>query len=159
MGWDLRLRDVTGGIPRMVVRRDALPTDVTTSNWWYPGSDATWPTGDQWAEYSDLTDRWQAADWRNASNRHLTCGMGRPLEPGDYYIGVRNDSTTGGRVLHAWKAAASAAEWRSRSRRSRSSAARPTISGLNRAACAVFKVTVPAERAIGRCDSNTHRAK
>ncbi|MCF7734366.1 MAG: hypothetical protein K9N23_21975, partial [Akkermansiaceae bacterium] len=144
VGWDLRLRDVTGGTPRMVVRRDALPTDVATTVGWYPGGDATWPSGHQWAEYSDLTDRWQGPGWLNASNRHLTVGMGRPLEPGEYFIGVRNDSTT-----------AEPASYTLESRGIGPAMAMPvtslaftggssTVSGLEPGGVAVYKVSVPA---------------
>jgi hypothetical protein len=98
LGWDLRLRDVTSGLPRMVVRRGLLPDGLnshfgTPTIGWYPGDNATWPVGAQWAEVTDLTNRTYAADDRDVSYGHLTCGMGRPLEPGTYYVGVRNDGT------------------------------------------------------------------
>ena len=98
LGWDLRLRDVTAGLPRMVVRRGLLPDGLTThngnpGNGWWPGDNPTWAAGAQWAEHTDLTNRPQAADESDVTYRHLTCGMGRPLEPGTYYVGVRNDGT------------------------------------------------------------------
>ena len=45
LGWDFRLK-VTGGTPRMVVRRDQLPAGFGTSS--YQNMIGTWPTGNQW---------------------------------------------------------------------------------------------------------------
>ena len=96
-GWDLRLRDVTAGVPRMVVRRSLLPGSLATINenglTWWPGDYASWTSGAQWAEAADLTERAADPGGIDASFRHLTCGMGRPLEPGTYYVGVRNDGS------------------------------------------------------------------
>ena len=66
LGWDVRLRDVSGAMPAMVVRRDQLPGNLTTSNYgsWpnasYYGSPSEgtgWPSGNQWAGGLDWTGR------------------------------------------------------------------------------------------------------
>jgi hypothetical protein len=98
-GWDLRLKDISGGNPTMVVRRDQLPSNVGTStaagSSWSPSSTTGWPSGNQWGGGADWTGR--SYDTTN-SNRHtvndrLVAAMGRPLEPGTYYIGVYNDGS------------------------------------------------------------------
>jgi hypothetical protein len=92
VGWDLRLRDVGSGKPQMVVRRDELPNGFASSPFWAPGDQATWPSGWQWAQHTDLSGRSQDPGEVDVGFRHLTCGMGRPLEAGTYYVGVLNDS-------------------------------------------------------------------
>jgi uncharacterized Zn-binding protein involved in type VI secretion len=95
-GWDLRLK-ASGGTPQMVVRRDQLPGDFTTSNaqyWWMslPG-DNIWSSGSQWAASpgSDWTGR-SYVEWAPTyvmdKNGYLIMGLGSPLEPGTYYVGV-----------------------------------------------------------------------
>jgi hypothetical protein len=96
-GWDLRLKDITGGTPAMVVRRDQLPSHTGTANSagssWSPSSSTTWPSGNQWGGGTDWTAR--SYDTTNSSrhtmNDRIVAAMGRPLEPGTYYIGVYND--------------------------------------------------------------------
>ncbi|MGA2866234.1 MAG: pre-peptidase C-terminal domain-containing protein [Verrucomicrobiota bacterium] len=92
VGWDLRLTNVTSGLPRLVVRRDRLPvslsTDLTTSG-------GTWPSGKQWAAGADWTKRTFSPDGStNEDGRILALGVGRPLEPGTYYIGVLDNTGT-----------------------------------------------------------------
>lgn len=104
-GWDLRLKDITGGDPTLVVRRDLLPSGTGTNNGgsggWTPSSGTTWPTGHQWAADKDWTSRTYdtTASNRRSVNDRLLAAMGRPLEPGTYFIGVYNDGSdpiTGG---------------------------------------------------------------
>jgi len=91
-GWDLRLKP-TSGNPYMVVRRGLLPTTLTTSSsacgMLYQCS--SWLTGAQWGSSpgNDWTGRTNLAapnvpDYR----KQLIMGMGSPLEPGTYYVGV-----------------------------------------------------------------------
>ncbi|MBK8102496.1 MAG: FG-GAP repeat protein [Cellvibrionales bacterium] len=91
-GWDLRLVNVSGGgTPRLVVRRDSKPV---TSSGSLPDSATTWPSGAQWAMGSDFTGGDTEAGVSEAvTGRFFTVGMGAPLEPGSYYIGVYNSST------------------------------------------------------------------
>ncbi|HWW00330.1 MAG TPA: hypothetical protein VNZ64_11585 [Candidatus Acidoferrum sp.] len=92
LGWDVRLVGVTNGNPQMVVSRDALPTGLTTTSPWtpghggydplvYAGCSPNWPSGDQWLNH----------DWTGCGTLPLLAmGMGNPLEPGTYYIGVQD---------------------------------------------------------------------
>ncbi len=94
LGWDVRLRNVTNGQPQMVVRRGQLPANLTTGeggggSWYYPFSSTTWPIGMQWAAWTDWTGYPYAADGTDETGRILAMGLGNPLEPGTYYVGVR----------------------------------------------------------------------
>ncbi|GAA5116561.1 pre-peptidase C-terminal domain-containing protein [Luteolibacter yonseiensis] len=103
-GWDLRLKDITGGDPTLVVRRDQLPVNTGTNNGgssgWTPSSTSVWPTGYQWAAGKDWTGRSydSPSGSRRIANKRLVAAMGRPLEAGTYYIAVYNggsDPVTG----------------------------------------------------------------
>ena len=96
MGWDVRLLDVTNGEPKLVIRRDSLPTTTQNTPWGAPGSATSWPSHAQWAPTMDWTRRNQSAGTPvvNEDGRVFACGMGRPLEPGTYYVGVFNNHTT-----------------------------------------------------------------
>lgn len=96
MGWDVRLRDVTGGLPRLVIRRESLPSNLQTAPWSTPSSQTAWPTNAQWAPGPDWTRRSASAADAGISEdgRIFACGMGRPLQAGTYYVGVYNNSTT-----------------------------------------------------------------
>ena len=94
LGWDLRLTNVTSGDPRLVVCRDRPPYDLgshsyTGSTWYYPWNSATWPSGYSWAASDDWTGYAYDASGSNISGKTLVMGMGNPLEPGSYYVGVR----------------------------------------------------------------------
>ena len=93
-GWDVRLINVTAGDPRLSARRAVLPDSLgshtDTGNFWYPGSSRTWPAGYQWAAGLDWTGYYYAPDGGNESGRVLAMGMGNPLEPGTYLVGVIN---------------------------------------------------------------------
>ncbi|HUS36947.1 MAG TPA: hypothetical protein VM680_16500 [Verrucomicrobiae bacterium] len=95
-GWDLRLKDVYGGTPRLVIRREGLPSTVQTSPWSSPGAATNWPVNAQWAPLTDWTKRSLSATNANLNEdgQVFACGMGRPLEPGNYFIGVYNNHTT-----------------------------------------------------------------
>jgi large repetitive protein len=95
LGWDIRVTNVLSGFPRLVVRRDVLPFALTTTPWFAPGSVTNWPTTNQWAGASDWTRRQFTADGAtNEDGRILAMGMGQPLEPGTYYVGVFTGSGT-----------------------------------------------------------------
>jgi len=93
LGWDVRLVNVSNGLPRMVIRRDGVLSTFSTSPWSSPGSLPNWPTLNQWAAAGDWTRRPTSPDGSiNEDGRILAMSMGRPLEPGVYYVGVINTS-------------------------------------------------------------------
>jgi hypothetical protein len=95
LGWDIRLANVISGLPKLVVARDVLPGTLTTAPWSSPGSATNWLTTNQWAAAADWTRRGSSADNSVVEdNRILAMGMGQPLEPGTYYIGVINSTGT-----------------------------------------------------------------
>ncbi len=93
LGWEVRLRNVTSGDPKMVIRRDRLPNGVgTTLGGGNPHVQTTWPSGQQWAPYSDWTTLPNSATGVDENGRYFGVGMGSPLEPGTYYLGIINGS-------------------------------------------------------------------
>ncbi|MDQ8208167.1 hypothetical protein QEH52_11650, partial [Coraliomargarita sp. SDUM461003] len=90
LGWELRVKDIVGGSPYLVLRNAQVP-DSTSIIPYYGWSNLTSMSsgyqlsvsGDGWT--SDL-----------GSDRVLSLSMGNPLEPGTYYVGVYNQSTTEG---------------------------------------------------------------
>ncbi len=103
-GWDLRLRDVTAGRPRMVIRRDELPESVSTNPSCCPplSGQGRWNAGWQWAPQGELTGRnYSAYDpqtgqgGQDESGRAVVMGLGTPLEPGTYIVGVTDVSYLG----------------------------------------------------------------
>ncbi|WP_367873923.1 hypothetical protein [Luteolibacter sp. Populi] len=98
-GWDLRLKNISGGDPQMVLRRDLIPAGLNTSNGasssWDASASTTWPSGYQWGGGKDWTDRsydTTAAAKRDINDR-IVMAMGRPLEPGTYYLGILNSGS------------------------------------------------------------------
>ena len=98
-GWDLRITNVTSGDPRLVVRRDLAPDSVSTHDangfGWAATSAATWPSGYQWAPSVDWTGEGYDANRTNQYGHVLAAGMGNPLQPGTYLIGVLNGNGPG----------------------------------------------------------------
>src|SRR5262245_58501703 len=96
LGWDVRLVNVsTSSAPRLVIRRDLLPSSLTTGPWGTPSIQTNCPTTTQWAAGADWTRRTFAANGVTSEDgRILAMGMGQPLEPGTYYIGVINNIGT-----------------------------------------------------------------
>jgi len=89
LGWDIRLANVTAGLPQLVVRREALPISLTGIGFSGQVTATNWPTGNQWAAGSDWTARnFSPNGITNESGRILTMGYARPLEPGSYYVGI-----------------------------------------------------------------------
>jgi hypothetical protein len=84
----LRLQNVTGA-PILVVRRDAFP-DSASSSINLPVNITNWPTRATWAAAGDWTGRSLASNGTNENGRILTMPLGRPLQPGRYYIGVQS---------------------------------------------------------------------
>lgn len=97
-GWDVRMKDVSGPLPAMMVRRDVLP-DVPSATEipgnipasWTPWRENAWLTKNQWLAGIDWTGYQLDAAGVSVPPR-LVAGMGRPLEAGTYYIGVYNNT-------------------------------------------------------------------
>ena len=98
LGWDVRLVGVTQGNPQMVVCADTLPTSLSTSggwvpNYWNPNASTNWPSGVQWLA---------GVDWTTCGGGPmLEMGMGNPLQPGTYYIGVQDPNNTNSYTLQS----------------------------------------------------------
>jgi len=97
LGLDVWAKDVSSGNPQVVVRRDALPTTVGTSPapWSYPYKMTTWPSGNYWSPTDDWSGYYRDPDGSDTRNRRLVAAVGRPLEPGTYFIGVYNEGGSG----------------------------------------------------------------
>jgi hypothetical protein len=96
LGWDLRLVGVTNGNPHLVVSRDTLPTGLNSSPWpwWQPALSTQWPSGSQWGDY--------LMDWTGCGViPMLVTGLGNPLEPGTYYVGVQDPNGSSSYTLQS----------------------------------------------------------
>src|SRR5439155_1955189 len=99
LGWDLRLVGVSNGNPQMVASRDTLPTALSTSDvgwipsYYYPFGASNWCSGLQWKA---------GPPWNGCSDgQMLAMGMGNPLEPGTYYIGVQDPNNVSSYTLQS----------------------------------------------------------
>jgi large repetitive protein len=99
VGWDVRVRDVSGPNPAITVRRDLPPAENENPppgripSGWAPWTVGSWLSGNQALGGIDWTGYSLDTGAIPAPARHVM-GMGRPLEPGTYYVGVYNTSTT-----------------------------------------------------------------
>ena len=102
LGWDVRLTGVTSPIDgnvQMIIRRDALPKNFLGEN---PANNKdTWESGAHFKVEGDYTDDYDASG-NDVNGQFFTAGMGKPLVPGDYYIGVGVPSPpkSGGNVCY-----------------------------------------------------------
>jgi hypothetical protein len=96
LGWDLRITKTTSGAPQLVVCRDVAPSSLSTITpqgyGWYPNSSTNWPSGYQWGAGYDWTGDYYDANGVVRYGQVLQMGMGNPLEPGNYIVGVINSS-------------------------------------------------------------------
>jgi hypothetical protein len=95
LGWDLRLTNVTSGNPQLYVCYQAPPPGNGFS--WSPSFTATWPTNYNWTVGYDWTSLlYDPSNFYSGGNnaysygRVFADGMGNPLTPGLYYVGVFN---------------------------------------------------------------------
>ena len=94
-GWDLRLTNVTSGTPQLVVRRDTFPDGLSTHDnlgnyWYYAWTSTSWPSGYQWNPGYDWTSYYYSSTGSNTYGTVFQCGLGNPLSPGSYTVGVIN---------------------------------------------------------------------
>ncbi|MGD1084295.1 MAG: hypothetical protein ABSA47_06010 [Verrucomicrobiota bacterium] len=97
LGWDLRLTNVSapndiGVQPVLYVCRDTAPS-LNNPNYWNPPTSASWPSGYQWQAGMDWTGDYYETNGAAIYGRILEMGMGNPLSPGNYYLGVYNNTT------------------------------------------------------------------
>ena len=91
-GIRVSLKNITSGVPRMVIRKGALmPKDFTTT----PGldSDSIWLDNQQWAQTGDFTGLQKDSASVAASGRYFLSAYDAPMGPGSYIIGVSKDSS------------------------------------------------------------------
>jgi hypothetical protein len=81
----------SGTAPTLYVCRDTAPS-ASNPYFWYPWFGNAWPSGYQWVAGNDWTGDGYNADGTLASGQILAVGMGNPLQPGVYYVGVLNSS-------------------------------------------------------------------
>ena len=92
LGWDVRITNAISGKPQLVIRRDSAPGDLGTHTGagypWYAYYSTTWPSDFQWGASLDWTGYQYDGDGTNRYGQVLQMGIGNPLEPGNYIIGV-----------------------------------------------------------------------
>ena len=95
-GWDLRLTNITSGDPRLSIRRENLPDSLGThadpnyNGWYYPQTSTSWLSNYQWGVDYDWTSIYYTFNGSNSYGTVFQCGMGNPLTPGNYTVGVIN---------------------------------------------------------------------
>ncbi|QBG47147.1 hypothetical protein EGM51_06950 [Verrucomicrobia bacterium S94] len=96
LGWELRVNSWSGQQPTMVIKRDELPDAINSTSWTHWRSAGSWTSGYQWStSTADWSGFYRSSDGsQNYPEYLLSMAMGRPLEPGSYYIGFYNSSTS-----------------------------------------------------------------
>ena len=102
LGWDVRLTNVSapndiGVQPILYICRDESPPGNTG---WYPWDSATWPSDYQWQAGWDWTGDYYETNGAQIYGRILEMGMGNPLSPGNYYLGVFNNTSATNQVSY-----------------------------------------------------------
>jgi large repetitive protein len=92
-GIRVSLKNVTSGVPRMVIRKGALvPKDFTTST--NLNSNSTdWPVDQQWAQANDFTNLLRDSLGTVAAGRYFLSAYNSPMNAGTYIIGVTKDAS------------------------------------------------------------------
>ncbi len=98
LGWELRIPNWVGIPPDLMVRRGSLPKEAKTSGKFgsgtLPHTGNAWDSGSTWAASGGEWTGYTLDSTQTITNQQtiLSMAMGRPLEPGRYYIGVYNPS-------------------------------------------------------------------
>jgi hypothetical protein len=91
-GIRVSLKNVSSGVPRMIIRKGTLmPRDFTSTSGLH--SDSTWLENQQWAQTSDFTGLQKDSAGVVASGRYFLAAFNAPMTPGTYIIGVSKDSS------------------------------------------------------------------
>lgn len=98
LGWDLRLIDINqGAAPRMVVAKNVLPKRLASEDEdgrsISPGKESEWQNGWSWLANQTWSRRSRNPDGSTVGGKILSMGMGSPLVPGKYYIGVKGSGS------------------------------------------------------------------
>ncbi|MCC5834748.1 MAG: PQQ-binding-like beta-propeller repeat protein [Opitutales bacterium] len=102
LGWELRSSRISGSLNGMLLRRDQLPKNTFSSSG--IGSRTSWGSGDSSFSTLDWTRRQQTADGSTGGmERVISFGMGQPLEPGTYYMGVQADIWIDDPATFSWQ--------------------------------------------------------
>ncbi len=146
LGWDLRILNVTNGSPRLVVRRDTLPNGLDDSNGgaWNPPINSTWPSGYSYASSFDWSRRPFSSIGQFETGRLLTMPMGRPLEPGTYFVGVINGAGSPGPMSYTIQSRGIGSGYTIPVTALSFSGGGANVSGLAERQVAYYKVTIPA---------------
>jgi hypothetical protein len=105
VGWDARLTNVSAPNdlyvqPILYICRDFAPT-LSSPYYWSPQYNATWPSGYEWAAGWDWTgEEFDANGGEGGYGRIMQMGMGNPLSPGNYYLGVYNNTSSTNQVSY-----------------------------------------------------------
>jgi len=92
-GIHLALRNVTSGLPRMVIRKGTgLPKDFITTTGLSSDS-TTWPDNAQWTQLNDFTGISKDSSGLTVTSRSFLSAYNAPMSAGVYTIGVAKDST------------------------------------------------------------------
>ena len=144
VGWDLRLKNITSGTPNLVVRRDSIPASPGTSGVGY--SQPNWPTGATLRAGNDWTGRYYdtGPPTYQPVGEALVMSMGRPLEPGTYYVGINNSHTTQNADFTIESRGIGAGYVIPVGTLGFASGSAVTITGLAPREAAYYKVTIPA---------------
>jgi len=106
LAWDVRIRDASGGHPRIVVSRDLIPNEIDTTFSGSPSDRTEWDSGLFWTEETDWTGRKVTSEPEDVQHRRLVSATGKPLTPGTYFIGVENfeeDDETDGTTSYTFE--------------------------------------------------------
>jgi hypothetical protein len=95
MGWDVQLTNVTAGNPQIVVQPGQLPLDLYAGTTFPAATSTNWPPNGQWVGGVDWTSDSYNSTGGYANVSMLAMGMGNPLQPGTYYIGVYDQNGGG----------------------------------------------------------------
>jgi hypothetical protein len=92
-GIRVTLKDVTSGVPRLVIRKGVqMPKDFTTAATLHSDS-GTWPLNQQWAQANDFTGLPNDSAGVLAAGRYFLAAFNAPMDAGTYVIGVTKDAS------------------------------------------------------------------
>ncbi|MES2440108.1 MAG: hypothetical protein V4584_13650 [Verrucomicrobiota bacterium] len=92
-GIRVSLKNVTSGVPRMIIRKGTqMPRDFTSTATLNSDS-GTWLENQQWAQLNDFTSLQKDSTGAIAAGRYFLAAYNAPMDAGTYIIGVSKDSS------------------------------------------------------------------